>query len=128
MQRIALLGLVALGTSLAATGDAHAWGLPPVKVNLTFRVDVHSLEHPAPMYPWWTYFPYDPHLMTPASRPHYPNWPAPAPVRQTSLPGQPTPPSNIVWQHAAPDAYRTGAAPGMVQPAGYRLPGFAFDR
>jgi hypothetical protein len=123
MQRIALFGLLALGTSLAGAGDAHAWGLPPVKVNLTFRVDIHSQEHPAPQYPWWMYFPHDPHLMAPAA-PTYPNWQAPAPLRQTSLPRQPAPTPNIVWQQGPPAAMQ----PAAVQPASYQLPGFAFDR
>src|SRR6266508_2606571 len=103
MQRIALVGLLALGISLASAGSARAWGLPPVRVNLTFRVDVHSLDVPAPQYPWWMYFPYDPHLMTPAARPQYPNWPAPpALVQQTSLPQTSLPQTSLPRQPAAP--------------------------
>lgn len=123
MFRIACYGLGALAVALAASAEAQAWGLPPVHVKLTFRVDVRSADQPAPLYPWWMYFPYDPHLMAPASRPAYPNWPAPtpAPVRQTSIPHATPPAANFVWQ------------PGRaaVQPASYQtgvVPGFSFDR
>lgn len=119
MHKIALLGLLALGTCLAGAGDAQAWGLPPVKVNLTFRVDVRSDHTPPPQYPWWTYFPYDPHLMAPASGPTYPNWPQQqAGMRPTSMPLPAAPTPNVTQQYRAP-------AP--VQPVAYQ-PGFAFDR
>ena len=128
MQRIALFGLAALGLGLGTAHEARANEPTPLTVNFTFRFDVRTNHLPPPGHPWWMYFPYDPHLMTPAPRGSpYPHWPAPSPgpdAQQVSAPRQPyTAPyaaPNIAWQPGTPAPIR----PASFQPA----PGFAFDR
>jgi hypothetical protein len=118
-QRVARLGLFALGVCLAGAIDsAHAWQHNRVRVNVSVQMSVTSEQVPGPSYPWWAYFPYDPHLAAPAA-PRYPHWPTSFPTNQAA---QPAPSANVVWQPGA-------GVPGRLtshQPAAPAP--FSFDR
>lgn len=118
--RLAPLGLFALGVCFAGaalTADA-AHPSTRVRVNVSVQVQVSSEQVPGPSYPWWTYFPYDPHLAAPAVS-RYPHWPTSFPANQAA---QPAPSPNIVWQPGGGVPGRlTSYQPQVAAP-------FSFDR
>jgi len=106
--RLWTLSLLALLT-LAAAGRVDAWGNPPaVQVDAAFDIRFDVRIGPDQMYepqaPWFTYFPYDPHVHAPPAA-GYPAWPqqwppaAPAlPPRTPMTPGSlPLPPTNVTY-------------------------------
>jgi hypothetical protein len=123
MKRTLSAGLFALAVCLAGASETQAWHPTPIRVDFTFRFDVQTDHHPTPSFPWWTYFPYDPHLMTLAPAPDYSHWGAPllARARQPLPPRPAAPAPNVVWQPG-----RTPVQPASYQPAPAH--GFAVDR
>jgi len=113
MKTILCRCTMALGVMLAPlAAPAHAWDLiPSLKLNVTFRVDVHSTAHPHPTAPWWAYFPQGAHEQAPASGPIFPHWPAqfPPAAHPVSMPHAPPAGPNVVF----------GPATTFLQPVGY---------
>ena len=117
----ARLGFVALGVLIAgAAPSLHANHPTRVRVNVSLQVHVSSEQVPGPSYPWWTYFPYDPHLAAPAVS-RYPHWPTSFPANQAA---QPAPSANVV---SHPGAYAPGRFTSY-QPPAPAAPAFSFDR
>ena len=68
--------------ALAWASPAHAFGeklVPNVKIdagfNAWFKVYTPQKEAMKNLAPWYTYFPYDPALMSPPQRAPFPTWP-----------------------------------------------------
>lgn len=117
--RFAPLGLCALGVCLAGAVLPAQASHPAtrLRVNVAVQVQVSSEQVPGPSYPWWTYFPYDPHLAAPAVS-RYPHWPTSFPTNQAA---QPAPSPNIVWQPGA-------GVPGRFTSYQPQTAPFSFDR
>jgi hypothetical protein len=111
MIKISGFGLTLAGLTLfpfAAPAQAEGLPLPPIKVNVIFRVDVRSVAQPKPSAPWWAYFPQDPHRMVPGV-PAFPHWPAQVPAQPTAAPRTSDVAPNMVYDYA----------PSAVLPVGY---------
>ena len=113
MIKTSRLGMALLGLGLfplAAPANPGHW-LPPIRVNFTFRFDVHSLAEPHPSAPWWCYFPQDPHQGSHAAHPAFPHWPAafPPQAQPTAAPRTPAAGPNMVYDYL----------PSPVLPVGY---------
>src|SRR5262249_30191227 len=140
---LASLGLAGLTWALAPQ-SAFAWGPlqrlaqhplahhPPVTVDVRwqFSLNIYSTPPVIPTAPWYTYFPYDPHLMSPsAGASHSRNGPQPFPpaAAPTSTYPAPTPENTPVAPRPAPVAGapqynpQLGALqfPQSLQPVGY---------
>src|SRR5262249_1382474 len=105
---------------------------PPVTIDLgwKFHCNIYTVPPVIPSAPWYTYFPYDPHLMSPTAASHYPNWPQPFPPNVPPGPASPVqaPGSSPIAPRPAPGAPQIGslqigspqlANPQSLQPVGY---------
>jgi hypothetical protein len=124
MKRMLCVRCCALVVCLAGAVPAQAWDPAPIRIDFTFRFDVQSDHRPPPAFPWWTYFPYDPHLMQPGWGPADHHWGPDyaARARQPAPPRPAAPAPNVVWQPRSPTP---------VRPVSYHpvpAAGFAFDR
>jgi hypothetical protein len=126
--------LLALGC-LASSARAHYY--PPVRVDFTFRFDVELTDQTPykKLAPWYTYFPYDPHVHGPTT--HFPTWPTPfppAPAKKDAMsPGGPAAPMawyppyrTVSWQPAA--CYPAPAYPSAIQPVYFQAPSYWYGR
>jgi hypothetical protein len=124
---LAWLALLGLAWALAPT-SAQAWGekTHPVKIDagIDFRFNVYTVPNVVPRAPWYTYFPYDPHLMAPPPGSHYPTWPNPFPPRDASTPPSPpsqggVPPSPNDYTPLTPRRPSIAATTHALQPVSY---------
>jgi hypothetical protein len=90
---------------LAIPSKAQAWlYLPAYKVDLGAKVwcNVQKLDL-CPSAPWYTYFPYDPHLASGHAGPNYPFWPqTPAVAPQAVQQGAGMPYAPVSYAPQAP--------------------------
>jgi hypothetical protein len=140
MPRRLSLVIASLVVSAAVVPSADA--NPPVKIDFVFRFDVElASQYPwKNLAPWYTYFPYDPHVHGQA--PQYPSWPrtwpptAPAPkdaMGRMMVPMLPPmlPPPTRPAPGTGPIAYRPMAALTPVsyaQPVYYGAPSYWYGR
>jgi hypothetical protein len=119
MKRLLWLFVLALPLGVVP-GRALAWGelLPPMQIDagINAHFNLHALDWGAcgHLGPWYLYFPYEAHFMTPAPVHPYPNWPGSMVVERA--PGTPAPPSLLPPPAAGPalppPPAKTAPAPG----------------
>lgn len=115
--------------------SASADGLP-VRVDFTIRFDVDFDNRPTykNLAPWYSYFPYDPHIHGRA--PQYPSWPqtwppvAPMPRKTTAA--APIPPATRIGYQPMPTAVQPASWSQAVNPPAplmsYQVPSYWYGR
>jgi len=124
--------------ALAAAGffveSASADDLP-VRVDFTFRFDVDFGNRPTykNLAPWYSYFPYDPHIHGRAAQ--YPSWPQtwpPVAPMPRKTPAAPIPPVTRMSYQPAPSSVHpvswSQSAGATSVPSGYQVPSYWYGR
>jgi hypothetical protein len=131
MKRLLWLFVLALPL-WTVPGRALAWGccdwFPPTQIdagiNCHFNVHVYDWSVCGQLGPWYLYFPYEAHFMTPAPIHPYPNWPGPMMVESSPGVHAPAPavsPSGPMLPPSPPAKSRPSSG-GQPQTSFYRAP------